>query len=58
MAIEARELSALRHLGLTEYESRTYLVLVRMGPIAAREPSFSGQVPRTETYRAIGELER
>lgn len=58
MAIEERELSALRHLGLTEYESRIYLVLVRMGPIKAGEISFFGQVPRTKTYGAIRELER
>ena len=58
MAIEERELSALRHLGLNEYESRIYLVLVRKGPIKAGEISFFGQVPRTKTYGAIRELER
>jgi sugar-specific transcriptional regulator TrmB len=58
LAIEERELSALRHLGLNEYESRIYLVLVRRGPIKAGEISFFGQVPRTKTYGAIRELER
>jgi sugar-specific transcriptional regulator TrmB len=58
LAVEERELSALRHLGLNEYESRIYLVLVRMGPIKAGEVSFFGQVPRTKTYGAIRELER
>jgi sugar-specific transcriptional regulator TrmB len=58
LAIEERELSALRHLGLNEYESRIYLVLVRKGPIKAGEISFFGQVPRTKTYGAIRELER
>jgi len=58
LAIEERELSALRHLGLNEYESRIYLVLVRMGPIKAGEISFFGQLPRTKTYGAIRELER
>jgi sugar-specific transcriptional regulator TrmB len=58
LAIEERELSALRHLGLNEYESRIYLVLVRKGPVKAGEISFFGQVPRTKTYGAIRELER
>jgi len=58
MSVDERELSALRHLGLTEYESRIYLVLVRSGPIKAGEISFFGQVPRTKTYGAIRELER
>jgi sugar-specific transcriptional regulator TrmB len=58
LAIEEKELSALRRLGLNEYESRIYLVLVRSGPIKAGELSFFGQVPRTKTYGAIRELER
>lgn len=58
LVVEEGELSALRHLGLNEYESRIYLVLVRMGPIKAGEISFFGQVPRTKTYGAIRELER
>ena len=58
MAVEEREISALSRLGLNEYESRIYLVLVRMGPIKAGEVSFFGQVPRTKTYGAIRELER
>jgi sugar-specific transcriptional regulator TrmB len=58
LSVDERELSALRHLGLTEYESRIYLVLVKMGPIKAGEVSFHGQVPRTKAYGAIRELER
>jgi sugar-specific transcriptional regulator TrmB len=58
LSVDERELSALRHLGLTEYESRIYLVLVKMGPIKAGEISFHGQVPRTKAYGAIRELER
>lgn len=48
----------MRRLGLTEYESRIYLVLIKMGPIKASELSFFGQIPRTKTYGAIKELER
>ena len=58
LAVEEREVTALQRLGLTEYESRIYLVLVKMGPIKASEVSFFGQVPRTKTYGSIKELER
>ena len=58
MSVEEAELSALHRLGLTEYESRIYLVLVRKGPIKASELSFFGQIPRAKTYGAINELER
>ena len=56
--MEEAELGALHRLGLTEYESRIYLVLVRKGPIKASELSFFGQIPRAKTYGAINELER
>jgi sugar-specific transcriptional regulator TrmB len=58
LAVDDSEIGALRRLGLTEYEARIYLVLVRMGPIKASEISFFGQIPRTKTYGAIKELER
>ena len=58
MSVEEEEITALRRLGLTEYESRIYLVLIKMGPIKASELSFFGQIPRTKTYGAIKELER
>jgi len=58
MAIEEREIAALRRLGLTEYESRIYLALIKMGPLKASEVSFFGQVPRTKSYGAIKELEQ
>jgi sugar-specific transcriptional regulator TrmB len=57
LAVEEREVTALRRLGLTEYEARTYLVLAKMGPIRASEVSFFGQIPRTKTYGAIKELQ-
>jgi sugar-specific transcriptional regulator TrmB len=58
LAVEDKEVSALRRLGLTEYEARIYLALIRMGPKKASEVSFFGQVPRTKTYGSIRELER
>lgn len=58
MSVRDAELNALRRLGLTEYESRIYLVLVRKGAVKAGELSFFGQIPRAKTYGAINELER
>ena len=58
MSVEEPELNALHRLGLTEYEARIYLVLVRKGTIKASELSFFGQIPRAKTYGAINELER
>ena len=58
MAVEEKEVAALQRIGLTENESRIYLVLIKMGPIKASETSFFGQVPRTKTYGTIKELER
>ena len=58
MAIEEREVAAIQRLGLTEYEARIYLALVKLGPIKASELSFFGQIPRTKTYGAVKELER
>lgn len=54
---DEKELTSLRRLGLTEYEAKIYLVLLRRGPVKASEISFFGQVPRTKTYGAIKELE-
>lgn len=58
MAAEEREIASLRRLGLTEYESRVYVALVKMGPLKASEVGFFGQVPRTKTYGPMKELER
>jgi sugar-specific transcriptional regulator TrmB len=58
MALEEREIAALRRLGLTEYECRLYLALVKMGPVKASEVSFFGQVPRTKAYGAISDLQQ
>ena len=58
LSVEERDVVALQRLGLTEYESRLYLALAKMGPIKASEVSFHGHVPRTKSYGAIRELER
>jgi sugar-specific transcriptional regulator TrmB len=58
LTVEDRDVAAIGRLGLTEYEARIYLVLVKMGPIKASELSFFAQVPRTKTYGAIKQLEQ
>jgi sugar-specific transcriptional regulator TrmB len=58
LAVEEKEVAALCRLGLTEYESRIYLALIKMGPRKASEVSYFGHVPRTKAYGAIRELER
>ena len=58
LSVEEKDVAALQRLGLTEYESRLYLALAKMGPIKASEVSFHGHVPRTKSYGAIRELER
>jgi len=57
LAVEDNEVSALQRLGLTEYESKIYLTLLKMGPIKASEVSFQAHVPRTKTYGAIRQLQ-
>ena len=57
MTVEDHEVTALQRLGLTEYESKIYLALLKMGPIKASEVSFQAHVPRTKTYGAIRQLQ-
>jgi len=58
LSVEEKEVAALHRLGLTEYECRLYLALVKMGPVKASEVSFFGQVPRTKAYGAINDLQQ
>jgi HTH-type transcriptional regulator, sugar sensing transcriptional regulator len=58
LTTEEKEIAALQRLGLTEYESRLYLSLIRQGPTKASQLSFFGQVPRTKAYGAIKELQQ
>jgi sugar-specific transcriptional regulator TrmB len=44
LSLEESQLNGLLRLGLTEYEFRLYLVLVKMGPIKASELSFRAQI--------------
>jgi len=58
MSIEQSNVNALMRLGLTEYEARIYIALVKSGPSRAGEISFLSNVPRTKTYGALKELMR
>jgi len=58
LSVDEKDVAALKRLGLTEYESRIYLAVIRMGSIKASEVSFHGRVPRTKTYGVMRELER
>jgi sugar-specific transcriptional regulator TrmB len=58
LSVDEKDVAALQRLGLTEYESRIYLAVVRMGSIKASEVSLHGRVPLTKTYGVVRELER
>ena len=53
---EARKI--LREVGLTEYETRAYLILLERGVMTAREVSEHGRVPYSKVYETLNSLER
>jgi len=53
---EARKV--LREVGLTDYETRTYLILLERGVMAASEVSEYGGVPYSKVYETLNSLER
>jgi sugar-specific transcriptional regulator TrmB len=55
---DSRVYSALRELGLTEYESRIYIGLVNKGTATAMELSDLADVPYSRIYDVLGRLER
>ncbi|WP_049998768.1 TrmB family transcriptional regulator [Halococcus sediminicola] len=54
-AADAAEL--FEHLGLSQYEARSYIALLRLGSGTAREISNTTDVPRTRIYDAVESLE-
>jgi sugar-specific transcriptional regulator TrmB len=52
------EVGALQLLRLTFYEAKTYLALVKNGPLKASEIGFLSNVPRPKVYGALRLLER
>jgi sugar-specific transcriptional regulator TrmB len=48
----------LREVGLTEYETRAYLILLERGVMTASEVSEHGGVPYSKVYETLNSLER
>ena len=44
------------YLGLSEYEAKTYISLIREGPSTARRLSMISNVPRTKIYGTLKKL--
>ena len=49
---------ALRQVGLTEYETRAYLILLERGVMTASEVSEYSGVPYSKVYETLNSLER
>ena len=56
--IDNEEIRALQLLGLTVYEAKAYLSLVKNGPLGATKLSFLSHVPRQKAYGVLSTLER
>jgi len=53
---EARKI--LREIGLTDYETRAYLILLERGVMTASDVSEHGGVPYSKVYETLNSLER
>lgn len=47
----------LQRLGLTQYQAKTYVALVGLGPSTAAEIAEAADVPRTRIYTVLSDLE-
>jgi len=56
--IDIEEIRALQLLGLTPYEAKAYLGLVKNGPLGGSELAFHSHVPRSKLYGTLRLLER
>ena len=54
--MDGRVLSALRSLGLTDYQARAYTTLVRYGELGARELSRLSGIPYSKVYGVLEAL--
>jgi len=57
MSVSEATLKALKQLGLTEYETHAYLVLVAGGQMGASDVSTKSKVPYSRIYDVLGRLE-
>ena len=55
---DERTLRALRNLGLSSYEARVYVSLVREGALTASEVSSTSRIPFSRVYDVLAALER
>lgn len=54
--IEGSTLEVLSHLGFTEYETKTYISLLRNSPATGYQISKDAGIPRSMVYEALGRL--
>ncbi len=57
LSTSEKTVRALKDLGLTEYETASYLVLVEKGPMSASEISAKSRVPYSRIYDVLTRLE-
>jgi sugar-specific transcriptional regulator TrmB len=57
-AISNEARAALKEIGLTEYETRAYLHLLRIGATTASQVSEEAEVPYSKIYEVLNSLER
>ena len=56
--VSAKVEKALREIGLTEYETIAYLVLVKAGELTANDVSTSTTIPYSKVYTVLDILEK
>lgn len=57
LSVSEKTVRALKDLGLTEYETGSYLALVEKGPMSASEISAKSRVPYSRIYDVLSRLE-
>jgi len=58
LAISDRARRSLQEFGLTDYEIRSYISLLEIGPATASELSEASGVPYSKIYEVLGSLEK
>ena len=51
-------MNELRRLGLTNYEEKAYVALLKSGPMIAAKASEKSEIPRTKIYPTLKSLEK
>ena len=58
MSISSKTRKALHEAGLTEYELRAYVSLLKYGPMTANETSNDSDIPYSKIYEVLRNLEK